>query len=98
MSDYIKIAEASFHAKKCEIILKHIIKKLQEGPSKYRKIEKTMNLMEVLLECGSKKIVFELKNKVFLVSNLLSFEFSENKVNHGSKSGLRSQGKSIEFV
>ena len=82
----IKIAEATFNAKRCEVILKHVLKKLQEDSSKYRKIEKTFRLIEVILEKGSRKVVFELKNKIFLVSNLQEFLHIENKKNVGLKS------------
>lgn len=91
-SELLRIAEASFNAKKSEVINKHINKKLQEVPSKYRKIEKTLSLIEVLLEHGSRKCVFEIQNKLFLIKNLENFQYVKDKKNLGAKSELISPG------
>ncbi len=87
------MAQASFVPKKADIILKHVFKKLQEEPAKYRKIEKALDLAAVLVEQGSKKVVFELKNKVFLVANLTEFSFIQKKRNVGLQSQLISPGQ-----
>lgn len=92
-AELLKIAAASFDSNKCEVILKHVFKKLQEEPAKFRKIEKALNLVAVLLDRGSKKVVFELKNKLFLVKNLAEFTFIQKKQNVGLKSELSSPGK-----
>ena len=74
------------------MLLKHIFKRLQSPSKKWRKIVKTLGLVDVLLARGSKKSVFELKNKVFLVQNLASFSFVEGPIDRGAKSGLSSSG------
>lgn len=92
-SAFLKIAEASFDARKCEVILKHLFKKLQEPPAKYRKINKALVLAEALLEAGSKKVVFELKNKAFLITNLIEFTYISKKQNLGLPSEIISSGE-----
>lgn len=86
--DLADVARHSFIKQDCEVLLKHIFKRLQSPSKKWRKIVKTLSLIDVLLARGSKKSVFELKNKVFLVQNLSTFTFHDGPLDRGAKSEL----------
>ena len=85
-ADFAEIAKHSFSRKDCEKLLKHIFKRLQCKPEKWRKILKTLTLVETLLVKGSKKVIFELKNKIFLIENLIKFGFFEGNNDRGVQS------------
>ena len=82
----------SFSRKDCKQLIKHITKRLQCEPSKYRKIIKTLYLILILLENGSKKSVEDLKSKISLIKDLTTFKYRENGVDRGYKSELNSKG------
>lgn len=85
------IARASFYRKETEQMLKHVFKKLQGPRKKWRKILKTLNLMRVIVQYGSKKAIEEFKKKVFLVRNLYEFTYVENSMDRGARSMLSSK-------
>ena len=89
-AEFAEIAKHSFSRKDCEKLLKHIFKRLQCAPAKWRKIVKTLTLVEVLLSKGSKKVIFEFKTKVFLVENLNKFGYFDGSIDRGLQSRLNS--------
>ena len=90
-TEFANVAKHSFTQKDCEVMLKHIFKRLQCRPEKWRKVLKTLTLIETLVSRGSKKTMFEFKNKVFLLQNLNKFGFWEGSIDRGAQSGLRSK-------
>lgn len=84
------VAKHTFYKKECEQLLKHVFKKLQGPYKKWRKILKTLYLMDIVLKRGSHKAVKEFKNKVFLVKNLYEFSYIEGTMDRGVKSKLNS--------
>lgn len=73
-------------------MLKHIYKKLQGPTKKWRKILKTLYLIDAVLKKGSYRAVKELKTKVFLVKTLFEFLFIEGTIDRGVKSKVKSKG------
>jgi hypothetical protein len=85
-SEFLEIAKHSFSQKDCEKLLKHIFKRLQSKPDKWRKIVKTLTLVDTLIAKGSKKIIYEFKNKIFLIENLSKFGHFEGSIDRGVQS------------
>lgn len=63
--------------------MKHVNKKLQEDKKKWRKILKTLNLIAVIVEMGSRKAVQEIKQQNFLIKQLHSFSYAEGSMDRG---------------
>lgn len=80
----------TFYQNDCDHFLKHVFKKLQGPAQKWRKILKTLYLMDVVIKKGSLRAVKEFKAKVFLVKNLFEFSYIEGTMNNGSTSKLKS--------
>ncbi len=91
-AEFMEIVKHSFSRKDCEVLLKHVFKRLQCAPEKWRKVLKTLSLVEALVAKGSKKVIFELKNKIFLINNLGKFSFFENSIDRGLQSRFISSG------
>lgn len=84
------VTKHSFYQRECDQLLKHIFKKLQGPYKKWRKILKTLYLMDAVLKRGSHRAVKEFKAKVFLVKNLYEFSFIEGTMDRGVKSEISS--------
>ena len=87
-SDLNIIAKYTFYQNECDQMLKHVFKKLQGPYKKWRKILKTLTLVETILKKGSHRAVKGLKNKVFLVKNLFEFSYIEGTMDRGIKSDI----------
>lgn len=85
------VAKHSFYKKENEQMVKHVFKKLQGPYKKWRKILKTLYLMDAVMKKGSRSAVREFKNKVFLVKNLFEFSYIEGTMDRGIKSKLNSK-------
>ena len=85
-SDLHIIAKYTFYQNECDQMLKHVFKKLQGPYKKWRKILKTLALMDTVLKKGSHRAVKEFKSKVFLVKNLFEFSYIEGTMDRGVKS------------
>ena len=72
-------------------MLKHVFKKLQGPYKKWRKILKTLILINMIVNNGSKKAVAQFKNKVFLIRNLFEFSYIEGSMDRGAKSMIISK-------
>ena len=83
--ELIIIARESYKRNECNQITKHLFKKLQESYKKWRKILKALNLITILIKKGSKRVMRELKNKVFLVKQLKDFSYMEGSMDRGIK-------------
>ncbi len=90
-AEFAEIAKHSFSRKDCEKLLKHIFKRLQSKPDQWRKILKTLTLVDTLVTKGSKQVMFEFKNKIFLIENLINFTFIEGSIDRGLQSNIKSQ-------
>ena len=71
-------------------MLKHVFKKLQGPYKKWRKILKTLILINVIVEKGSKRAIAQFQNKVFLIHNLFEFSYIEGSMDRGAKSKIMS--------
>ena len=91
--EYEKAVAYSFYRHECKQLIKHIVKRLQSPPSKYKKIIKTMFLMLVVLEKGSRFSVSELQRNIILVESLTTFSYKKNNKDRGQKSILISKGR-----
>ena len=89
-ADFMEVVKHSFSRNDCEVLLKHVFKRLQSPAEKWRKVLKTLTLVEVLVAKGSKKVIFEFKNKIFLINNLGKFSHFENSIDRGHQSRLNS--------
>ena len=89
--ELVLITRYSYRRFECEQITKHIFKKLQESYKKWRKILKTLTLLQIIVKKGSKRIMREIKNKVFLIKQLRDFSFMEGSMDRGIKSILISK-------
>jgi hypothetical protein len=72
----------------CDAAIKHIIKKLQSPTKKWRKLLKTLNLIEVMCQCGARRLFLELQTHSYLVRNLQTTTLVENGVDVGAQSVL----------
>lgn len=81
-----KIAEQTRQKINCDSAIKHLMKKLQTPKQKWRKILKTLNLIEEIVKTGAKRISLELFSKSFLIQNLAKFTYRENSVDVGVES------------
>lgn len=84
--EYETAVAFSFYKADCRQLIKHILKRLQSPPKKYQKIIKTLYLILIVLEKGSKYAVSELQRNVALVDNLVTFSHKEGKRDKGTKS------------
>ena len=76
-------------------LIKHINKKLQDKTKKWRKILKTLTLIEEILKNGSQEAVKILKRDEFLILNLENFEFKKGNLDRGLK--IREKAKKIIY-
>lgn len=93
-SDLLELAAKSTAKENCESAIKHITKKLQEPKEKWRKILKTLNLIEVLVAKGHRRITLELQTKIFMIQPLTSFMYRENSMDVGQQSEFMSPRES----
>jgi hypothetical protein len=91
-SDLLDLAAKSNIKENCESAIKHVTKKLQTPKEKWRKILKTLNLVEVLIAKGHRRFTLELQSKMFMIHPLMSFIYRENSIDVGQQSGFTSQG------
>lgn len=84
--EYDKAVAYSFYRPECKQLVKHILKRLQSPPKKYKKIIKTLYLILVLLEKGSRHAVSEIQSNISLVENLIMFSYKSGTKDKGYKS------------
>lgn len=84
--EYDKAVVYSFNPTECKQLVKHIVKRLQAPPKKYKKIIKTLYLILVLLEKGSRQAVSEMQRNVGLVEYLTTFSYKDKNKDKGFKS------------
>lgn len=77
------LLESIINSEELEIIIDHLIKKLQSPPKKWRKIDKTYKLITVLLDNGDKRIQQNLKNNIFLIEMHINYNYIEDGVDRG---------------
>lgn len=84
--EYDKAVAYSFYKPECTQLIKHIVKRLQAPPKKYKKIIKTLYLVLVVLEKGSRQAVSDMQRNVALVENLTMFSYTSANKDKGYKS------------
>ena len=89
-TEYESAVAYSFKKRECKQLMKHIVKRLQSPPRKYNKIIKTLYLVLVILEKGSRSAVSELRRNIVLVENLKVFSYKVGKKDKGTRSKVRS--------
>ena len=69
------------------MIVNHCIKKLESKKEKWRKILKTLFLIEHILKTGSPNFVDSMRSEMYKLKNLNSFSFMDtNKTDKGETS------------
>ena len=81
-------AECSFDREDCTAILKHVYARLQLPASKWRKVLKSLNIIEVLMEYGSRPCVKDIKEKIYLIQKLTDFQAIRGNIDVGAQSDL----------
>ena len=83
---YDKAVAYSFYRSECKQLIKHIVKRLQAPPKKFKKIIKTLYLVLIVIEKGSRYAVMEMQRNIGLVENLIMFSYKDGKTDKGYKS------------
>lgn len=85
-SAFEAIIQRSFTLDDCYQMLIHVIRKLSSSKMKWRKLLKTLYLIDGLVKGGSRQAVETIKKKVDLLDNLTRFTCIEKNIERGSKS------------
>lgn len=85
-TELLDLATKTSIKENCDSALKHFFKKLQTPKEKWRKLLKTINLLEIMIVKGNRRITLELQSKIFLVQNLTSFMYREKSMDVGQQS------------
>eukprot|EP00435_Cladocopium_sp_Y103_P021151 s4476_g5.t1 len=87
------IARASFDFQEYGVIITEIWTGLQESKSRWRRVLKTLNLLEFLIKNGSERIIDEVRREQFKVRPLMDFSYSEDGKDKGAS--VREKAKAI---
>jgi hypothetical protein len=83
----INILKNIYSSADYQVIVAHVINKLECKKEKWRKILKTLFLIEHLLRTGSPNIVDSMKGELYKIKNLNSFSFIDtNRSDKGETS------------
>lgn len=85
-ADLRKVAEETRVKMNCDSAIKHIVKKLQTPKEKWRKILKTLNLIDVLCHSGARRIYLELQSHTYMIKGFTTMIHKENSVDVGKES------------
>lgn len=86
-----KIAEASFNYDDGEAIMRHVWRTISSDPKEWRRIYKTLTLLEHLLKFGSSRCVQQAKDELFQLRLLTSFSYSDRGEERGT--GIRDKSR-----
>ncbi|CAE7613817.1 EPSIN2 [Symbiodinium natans] len=87
------IARASFDFQEYQTIITEIWAGLQEAKSRWRRVLKTLNLVEFLVKNGSERIIDEIRRDQYKVRPLMDFSYSEDGKDKGA--AVREKTKAI---
>jgi epsin len=88
-----EIADHSYNFNDFSTIMKHIWKRLNSQRKKWRKIIKTLTLIDYLLKNGSPRCIAEIKDEIYQIKTLQDFSHFENGADKGA--GIREKSKQI---
>ena len=83
-----QIAEKTFNHGESEIIMRFIWKNLKVDGKEWRKMYKTLNLVEHILKFGSSRAVEEIRDNTFKIRTLQDFSYRDEGVERGTGSKL----------
>mmetsp|Transcript_13028 Transcript_13028/g.24245 ORF Transcript_13028/g.24245 Transcript_13028/m.24245 type:complete len:504 (+) Transcript_13028:1953-3464(+) len=86
-----RIAEASFNYDDGELIMRHVWRTISSDPKEWRRIYKTLTLLEHLLKFGSSRCVQQAKDELFQLRLLTSFSYSDRGEERGT--GIRDKAR-----
>lgn len=79
-----EVAEHTFNYNDFNAIMKHIWERLSQKGKKWRRILKTLNLMEYLTKNGSPRCVGEFKDEIYQLRTLQDFSLYEQTLDRGA--------------
>lgn len=88
-----EISEKSFHPRERKSIMNLVWRYLDSSKRKWRRIYKTLTLIEYLLKFGSNSCISEIKEEEYRIRILQDFTYREDKIERGS--GIREKAKYI---
>ena len=88
-----EISEKSFHPRERKSIMNLVWRYLNSWKRKWRRIYKTLTLIEHLLKFGSNSCVSEIKEEEYRIRILQDFTYHEDKIERGN--GIREKAKYI---
>ena len=80
------IAQRTNDSEDFDVIMKHCIQTICLNSDKWRRILKTLFLIEQILRTGNLRFANELKDESYRLKNLTSFCYYDNKVDKGETS------------
>merc|ERR1719210_2097889 len=78
------IARASHNYEDCQIVMQEIWAGMQERGPKWRRVLKTLNLLEFLVKNGSERIIDDLRRDQYKIRSLMDFSFQEDGKDKGA--------------
>jgi|688.fasta_scaffold1636691_1 epsin len=81
-----EIAEKTSHPEDCATIMRYVWKSLKSDPAEWRRIYKSLSLIEHLLKFGSSRCVQEIKDETFKIRLLQDFSHNEDGIERGQGS------------
>lgn len=89
----LEVAKASFDYNEYSIIMKAVWDGLSVKSCRWRKIYKTLTLLEYLLKNGNEKVVDETRENLYKIKRFYDFHFTEEGRDKGN--GIREKAKII---